>query len=319
VRAGGKAHAVRGSLRLGSRTFPIIDYSAREDRIVYRGHDPHAGPGGDLCSIHQFPYSREAIERVNLIARITRDNESLPKITYWYPSVKRGVFVVLSWKAGRTLESFLSGSAWLSATESVRLYRGLAHVLSQLHKRFIHGDVSPNNLILTEGGARRLALIDFGTAWISAQARTRPPGDGNTLAYASPEVLGIAGYAAAEDFRSDQFSATVVLYRMLTRELPYDGYGGRAAEFPEVAAHYVPPSRLSHDRKRLPSDVWQSIDAMCLKGLQLRRDDRYATSREWLDTVDAVHNSIRHSSKLKPLDRAIADAVGWVADRFKKS
>lgn len=316
-------YTVVGEMRLGARVFPvrkvINDQINRPGRIIYLAVDPKAGPGGDLCSIHQLPEGLAQVKLVRLIQNMTRDNATVTKVLYWHRDAKFGVFVVLSWVHGDNLEDWLASEAgrWLSATESFRLYRGLVHGLSQMHARFVHGDVHPGNLILTKHSRRRLVLIDFGTAWVAAETKYRARGDGEMPAYAAPETH--VGSGAVPDFRSDQFSATVVLYRMLTGELPYDGHGGKAADYGSaVADSYTRPSELSHDRERIPMYVWDGIDEVCRAGLSLEPGGRYATARDWRNAVDRVARAIHDSHELKPFDRALAIALGSATELVRR-
>lgn len=67
-------------------------------------------------------------------------------------------------------------------------------------------------------------LVDFGSAWPIERTARRELGDGFHASYAAPELQGATGVI---DGRADQFSASVVLYEMLTGQLPYQ-WGGKA-------------------------------------------------------------------------------------------
>ena len=131
----------------------------------------------------------------------------------------------------------------------------------------IHRDVSPHNILVSRDGYPKLA--DFGVARAALEARdaTRPG-----------TVLGKFGYMAPEqaigeayDRRVDLYSAGATLYQMLTGSKPFTD---RASSPPEQwAPAPEPPSRL---RPSLP----RSLDALILKAMAPRPDDRFSNAEE---------------------------------------
>jgi serine/threonine protein kinase len=155
--------------------------------------------------------------------------------------------------------------------------------LFRLHNyaEIIHGDISPANMVRDVTG--RFALIDFGFAFPTARTVRRVRNEG-TPGYAAPEQSGWgrgdsqqAGRGREVNFRSDQFAASAVLYRLLTGNLPYEVLSGEA----KPGAQVRPPSRHSHT-------VWPSLDRVVLRGLELGPDRRFPNTREWLQTLEAA-------------------------------
>ena len=95
-----------------------------------------------------------------------------------------------------------------------------------------HGDIQPANVIVTSHSSR-LQLIDFGSAWTSDWTTRRTEGDGHHRCYAAPELQ--AG-SIPVTLAGDQFSVSVLLFELLTQQLPYGGLGGKASR-PEFIAH----------------------------------------------------------------------------------
>ncbi len=294
IRYRGKSYHVTGRLRLGGKTYLVLEHRLSASRTKYKVFDPHAGLHGGMRSLHVLPRTRDSYEYVRVISRMSEGNVNFPNIVGYHVQRER-IYVVLDWIHGTVLRRYLKtcrgdSRSRPSAFESFRLFRGLAHGLRHMHhkKNSVHGDIRPENLVLCRE-PNRLMLIDFGSAWRAEATTMRPKGDGISEFYNSPEQLQQRPFV---DFRSDQFSASVVFYEMLTLERPYRGLGGKAG----LDEHYrrcmektfVPPSRKSWDSSQLPKRVWKQIDRLVHRGLQLRPDDRYPNARDWLEDIDTV-------------------------------
>jgi serine/threonine protein kinase len=166
-------------------------------------------------------------------------------------------------------------------------------------------------------------LVDFGSAWTLERTAARVSGDGLTACYASPEQHRGAAFV---DFRSDQFSAAVIAYELLTHRLPYDGLGGKAGreDYRAAFAHtLIPPSRLSQDEDRLPREFWERLDHVLLCALVLDPDQRFATRRACLEELDALDALLRLRPRLHPLNQALLNGFDrvwdWLGRRWRDS
>jgi serine/threonine protein kinase len=128
-------------------------------------------------------------------------------------------FLVMDFLPGESLRKRLRDQYRLRPRDALWIARQVAEGLAGLHAAgFLHGDVKPDNVRLTDDGTA--VLIDLGFA--------HRPGE-NAAFLRAGYVLGTANYLApeqcgpapAEEFRSDVFSLGVTLFEMLTGRLPY--------------------------------------------------------------------------------------------------
>lgn len=169
----------------------------------------------------------------------------------------------------------------------VDLFLKVCDAVSYAHRHLvIHRDIKPANILVTAAGEPK--LLDFGIARLLGDstevAQTRTGQHALTIAYASPEQIERQPLTVAADI----YSLGVVLYQLLCGHRPYqhltspldlsnaivDGKlpAPSRSTPPPTADGSLPPRPLRH----IPADV----DAIVLKAMRRRADDRYATVDE---------------------------------------
>ncbi len=148
-------------------------------------------------------------------------------------------YVVLEYVDGRSLRDLLEAQGSFSESETVRIGGQIAAALQYAHQQgILHGDVKPENILLTAQGVAKLA--DFGTA--EALSRTVSPEQARevlgTIAYLAPEVLQGSQATPA----SDVYSLGLTMYEMLAGRLPFPG-SSPAAIAAQRLANPAPPLR----------------------------------------------------------------------------
>src|SRR5262249_39868634 len=143
---------------------------------------------------------------------------------------------------------------------AAELVRKIAQALDYAHRAgIVHRDVKPSNILIDEWGEPQ--LTDFGLArHLDAASTITAPGQIlGTPAYMSPEQA--AGDSHAPDGRSDVYILGVVLYRMLTGELPFETAGSLHALLDQIASREpVSP------RKRNPA-IEPDLETITLKAM----------------------------------------------------
>ena len=131
----------------------------------------------------------------------------------------------------------------------------------------IHRDIKPHNILL--GAEERLKVTDFGIARAGASQMTEAGSIMGTAQYLSPEQARGAPVAAA----SDLYSVGVVLYEMLTGEVPFNGDTAVEIAMKHLNEAPRPPSARAPG---IPAD----LDRIVMRALAKDPEDRYRTAEE---------------------------------------
>ncbi|HJU55669.1 MAG TPA: serine/threonine-protein kinase [Pyrinomonadaceae bacterium] len=130
-------------------------------------------------------------------------------------------YLVMEWLEGSTLEDELRARVPFSPEETSSLLGTIADALAAAHNAgVIHRDIKPSNIHLGRRERPFVKVLDFGIAKVvtssTAVAASRIAG---TVSYMSPEQIT----GSRIDRRTDIYSLGIVLYQMLTGELPFKG------------------------------------------------------------------------------------------------
>jgi len=175
-------------------------------------------------------------------------------------------YMVLDYVPGESMRAYLSAHAPLPIDEAVRLAAELADTLQYCHERgVVHRDLKPENLYITPEG--HIVVGDFGIALLQGARRLTFQRLTNTVGtpdYMAPEqVSGERG-----DARTDVYAVGVLLYEMLTGQVPFRGDNPLAVMGQRLTAD--PPSVRARRREVSPQ-----LDAIVRRALARDREQRY--------------------------------------------
>jgi class 3 adenylate cyclase/tRNA A-37 threonylcarbamoyl transferase component Bud32 len=186
-------------------------------------------------------------------------------------------YIVMEYMAGGTLKDRIQKEGPLPPAVATTLALQIARALEAAHRRgIIHRDVKPQNVLLTEDGEAKVA--DFGIARAASSSTMTKTGSVlGTAHYLSPEQA--LGQPASP--QSDLYSLGVVLYEMLTGELPYDAETPMGIAMKHVSGQMRPP-------KEVNPNVPEGINAVTVRLLAPDPEDRYKSAAEVVEDLERV-------------------------------
>jgi serine/threonine protein kinase len=212
-------------------------------------------------------------------------------------------YFVMEFLHGRSLQDLLQPGAPLPLEVAGPILLQICEALQAAHDRqIVHRDLKPGNVQLTVHRGRKnfVKLVDFGIARVGdrsgASAGTTQTGLVlGTPAYMSPEQA--SGLNSRIDGRSDIYSLGCMMFQMATGSLPFPEAG-----FGEVLVGHLtlPPPRP----RKLAPEIPEAYQAVILRCLQKRREDRYQSMREVHDAIAQVMHGLRLSRELPPAEPA---------------
>lgn len=186
-------------------------------------------------------------------------------------------YIVMELIEGRALSDYIREQGPMAYPKVIALSKQIASALAFAHKNhIIHRDVKPHNVMITPNGTAK--ITDFGIAKAVNAATIVDNTDGivGSVHYFSPEQAR-GGYV---DEKSDIYSLGIVMYEMLTGQVPFDGDNPVNIALQHINSEMTPPSQLV-------DGVPPALEHIIMKCCDKYPVNRYASAD---DLIEALNN-----------------------------
>ena len=248
---------------------------------VYLCHDPFAGR--DVAIKVVFPdevvdgESRKLFKKLFITEASLAGKLAHPHIVQIFDAVvDEGMsYVVMEYVDGGTLEPFAKPENRLPVDKIVEIVFKCSRALDFANRSgVIHRDIKPANILLH--GQTDIKISDFGSALMTASDSTQISGIGSP-AYMSPQQIK----EHPLNLQTDIYSLGVVLYQLLTGQLPFQASNNFSMMYQITNVEPQPPSSL---RPEIPA----AVDRIVRRAMQKELEHRYQDWEEFSQDLSGV-------------------------------
>ena len=180
-------------------------------------------------------------------------------------------YIVMEYVEGITLKEYIEQQGVISWKETVHFTTQILRALQHAHdKGIVHRDIKPQNIMLLENGT--IKVTDFGIARFSrSETRTMTDTAIGSVHYISPEQAR----GDITDDKSDIYSVGVVMYEMLTGQLPFQSDNSVSVAIMQLQTDPVKPREIN-------SSIPEGLEQITMRAMQKNPKDRYQSAAEMI-------------------------------------
>ena len=186
-------------------------------------------------------------------------------------------FIIMEYINGKTLKQIIKENGRLSSQKTLDIVLQVAKALENAHSNnIIHRDIKPDNIMITQDNM--VKIMDFGIAKVM---------DSRTITI-SNKVMGTAHYFSPEqakgnvvDFRTDIYSLGIVMYEMVTGQVPYNAESSITIAMMHIQEPAIPPIKII-------TNIPENINQVILKAMEKDPMKRYQTANEMSKILMAI-------------------------------
>lgn len=248
---------------------------------------------------------KEFVRRFNVEAQAAASLSNPHIVSIYDVGCENGMhYIVMEYIEGETLKEYIDRVGVLPWREAANYSIQICEGIEEAHNNsVIHRDIKPQNIIMASDGV--LKVTDFGIARASTQA-TMTMANNNTIGtahYLSPEQAR-GGYT---DERTDIYSMGVVMYEMLTGQLPFDDNSPVAIAIKHLQETATPITDIN-------PDVPNALEQIVMKAMSKEQDSRYSFITDMISDIKKVLanpnvNLFAAGRRSLPVDNQVNDAA----------
>lgn len=223
----------------------------------------------------EFSKNREFVRRFK--------NESKANASLSHPNIVRIFdvdfgdkiqYIVMEYIDGVTLKEFIEKAKVLNWKDVVHFTFQILRALQHAHdKGIVHRDMKPQNVMLLEDGT--IKIMDFGIARFARDERVSVGKAIGSVHYISPEQAS----GGVTDAKSDLYSVGIMMYEMLTGQLPFDGKTPEMVAVKQIQSQAKSPLVLN-------PNIPKGLVGIIVRAMQKDPDSRYQSAAEMLRDID---------------------------------
>jgi serine/threonine-protein kinase len=269
--------------------------------VVYKGKDRLLNRAVTVKLLRdQYAHDQEFVRKFRREAQAVA-SLSHPNIVSIYDVGQEGElhYLVMEYVEGKTLKTIIQEKRSLEPYRAIELSQQICEALHHAHEHhIIHRDIKPHNILITRDG--RAKVTDFGIAQAASTATVTYEGN----------MVGSVHYVSPEQARgepttpqSDVYSAGIVLYEMLTGEVPFVGDTPIGIAMKHVQEPPRPPSDI---KPGIPPALERVVAKALIKDLS----KRFKTAKEMWADLEKIRLML-------DLDMPTKDFAGIGGDKMK--
>lgn len=223
-------------------------------------------------------------------------------------------YIVMEFVEGVSLETLIINKTRFTPEEALEYMQVITSALGAAHKHgIVHRDLKPLNIMIESGGTVReqIRILDFGLAKIKASDLF-----GSFVAAKTVGIVGSPAYMAPEqwseeetDRRCDVYSLGIILYEMLTGDVPFKG-----SNIPSIMKKHLmaPPPPLATPESGISTAVEQVVH----RALEKQREMRTASVEEFIAELE---QAVLHPTPVKAKTKRRSTAKATTRTRRRKT
>ena len=259
---------------------------------------------------------RDLRRSVDPLARLVQEgrviisllHEHIVRVLDYGTAEESTAFIVMELLRGQTLAELLDEEKRLAPGRAAFIASQVCDGLSAAHARGIyHRDIKPANIFLSDDQRHRefVKIVDFGIAKLDASDPSKLAATATGMTLGTPEYMSPEQATAADiDARSDVYQVGVMLFEMLSGDLPFSGKN--PVSIMQKHLHQAPPAL-----RKVRADVPEELERIVSRCLAKEPAGRFQSARELAAALDGIAERDTHAEGLKTIvDDISATVVG---------